>query len=292
MNIKQFTKEIKGLKKEDLGYTIYDYHKDLVAEYIAKLKPKNANLFIPLWEVMSKPKFLKATKWMMKEYKGDIDMGIAILFGAMIDWYRKVENHDDEIIGEYAVLIKKILKPRVKEVSNKLDISPDLVQELLVIAPSSEYISSPKFVGVYSRKMIQKLYAFAGQNKTTLDALGITDSKSLRKLFQNIFGKELVGAIAVEILLERKEHLKTLNKTQQSLWNLLTEFSLEVIEKMDKDERKEALQSFCSRRFNDSKRDTDSARRISFLTISEEFYPKTTALAKKMSKNEEVAKWL
>ena len=75
--------------------------------------------------------------------------------------------------------------------------------------------------------------------------------------------------------------MKNFNENQTAVWNMLTDFALEVIENQDKEHIVELVEYYCSRRKSDAERNRDSARRISLNHVDAEKY---TKLAKRIAK--------
>jgi hypothetical protein len=128
--------------------------------------------------------------------------------------------------------------------------------------------------------MLRKIYILTGEKELNLDS-----TKKIRGLFQKLFGKKLIDVVAVNVLLEKKEYMKNFNENQTAVWNMLTDFALDVIEKQDKEHIVELVEYYCNRRKSDSERNRDSARRISLNNIDVEKYPKTAKRIAKFTKN-------
>lgn len=290
---------IKGLKpnkmkKDALAKYIFDNQADIVAFYISKgFNKKFANLINSLYAKMGNAKFPEALKIILKKAKKDdeiyLDPGFAVIINGYLEYAHRAENANEltDIFDEYYDIIDRILKKRAKKLASDLDIDAEIIKELLVIAPSKEYISNDKYVGLYSQKMLRKLYILA---QDTNRELGISTTKQVRKLFKKIFGEKLIDLIAVHVLLEKKEFIKGYNEAQLAVWNLMTAFALETIEKQDKKHISELLKYYASRRMNDERKQRDAARRISIATVNAEEYPR---IAKVVSKTpDKIAKYL
>lgn len=290
---------IKGLKfkKKDAGTIAGEiaYNQDALIDFYIKEahRAKNADLKNELFTKMKHPKFLKALTKMIKAGKDDPDKGLSIGFTVIIaglieKWTPETEE-EKEIHAKYCEIVKKLLKKRVKEVNKKLDLNPQIIEELLLIAPTVDYMSNDKFVGIYSQKMLRKLYAIAAKQD-----IGLSDTKQVKTLFKNLFRKDLLDLIAINILLEKKEYSKNFNDQQTALWNLMTTFACEFIEKEDKGHIYELVKYYCRRRHNDFKNNRDGARRINLGYVEAEQYPKFAKVIEKFKKKEKenVVKYL
>jgi len=290
MAVKDFLKEwkpkaLKEMSKDDRTALLYDYLPELVQFYVKK-GHNRVDEVNQLFDRMQNRKFAKTLLRILKTPEhSPVDLALATLIYDFME--RRHQNLDEELMGLYTEAVDKILKKRVKKLSKKLGLSKDLLKELLVVVAEPDAISDPKFVGIYVHRMLRKLYALAKDND-----LGLENVKSVRKLFKALFGEELLNHIAVNVLLERKEHLRNYNENQQAVWNLLTDFALETLEENKKSEIRELLEMYVQRRAKDAEKQRDAARRIQFASISEEDYPKIYAAYEKLSKKEKYAQYL
>ena len=285
--VKDFIKElkIKKMKTSEIAALIADNQKDLIDFYIKEShRAKNAELKKELFAKMMNEKFPKALKKIIKGAKENgegLDCGFAVIIGGLIETNSDNELLTDEIIVAYTDIVNKLLTPRAKKISKKVGIDKDIVKELLIITPDKEYISAPKFVGIYSQRMLRKLYYIATERE-----LNLTETSQIEILFKNLFGKKLVDLIAVNILLEKKEYIKNFNEKQLTVWNLMTKFALEYINGQSKDHIIELLEWYCGRRRTDANNNRDIARRIELRgNVDAETYPKLAKCIAKLEKN-------
>lgn len=298
------------MKKDELAKIIFENQADIIAFYVKKGHDKRFKPTINLlWEKMSHKKFPAALKLIIKRSKKEeeifLDPGFAVIINGYYEHLRvtKKDSCDDltDIMSEYYDIIDSLLKKRSKKIGEAVDVAPDVIKELLVIAPSKDYISSDKFVGVYSQKMLRKLYMLAEPADSDI---GLTTTKQVRKMFKKLFGEKLLDLIAMHILLEKKEFISKYNERQIAVWNLMTDFALETLESQKKDHIIELLKYYAVRRMDAERKmrgnksengDTqhksgncdeimDAARRISLTTIPAEDYPKIAKAVSKSSK--------
>lgn len=290
---------VKGLKpnkmkKDEVAKYIFENQSDIVAYYIKKSYSKKfMGPINDLFKRMTHKKVPAALKLILKRAKKEdeiyLDPGFAVIINGFLEWVHRTDEANDlsEIIDEYYEVVDAILKKRAKKLGDSLDIDPDVIKEVLVIAPSKDYISDDKFVGYYSQKMLRKLYILASD---TEKEVGITSTKQVRKLFKKLFGENLIDVIAVHVLLEKKEFIKNYNDKQMALWNIMTAFALETIEKQEKKHIAELLRYYAQRRANDDRKQRDAARRVSLVGINAEEYPRIAKVVAKMP--EKVTKYL
>lgn len=281
--MKDFIVNLKPKKMDvsDLAYMIDENQKDLVDFYVKHgFKMKNAETINMLYEKMLNPKFVKALKKVAKNGEEGswtgLDYGFIMIINGFIEKCHNNEKMTDELLTKYTDIINKVLEFKIKKISKTVDIDKDVVKELLVVVPDKACVNNERAVGFYTAKMLRKMYIIAAQKD-----LGLDDTKKIKNLFKKLFGKKLIDVVAVNVLLEKKEYMKNFNENQTTMWNLITDFALEVIENQDKEHIVELVEYYCNRRKSDFERNRDSARRISLNNIDSEKYPK---LAKRISK--------
>ncbi len=235
---------------------------------------------------MQNPKFAKALLRLTKTQDDyPVALGTATIIADFLE--KRHRDLDEEIVEQYSTAVDRILKKRIKKLTKKLGLETDLIKELLVVVSEPEAISDPRFVGIYVNRILRKLYALAKDNE-----LGLEDVKTVKKLFKAIFGEDLLNDVAINVLLERRDIIRNFNENQKAMWNLMTNFALDVLESNKKKELKEFIEYYVMRRAKDASKQRDSARRIQFAQISEEDYPKLHAVAEKLSEKEKFAEYL
>lgn len=284
MSIKELIKEFKPKKMNgDEIRDILESNQNEIVDFVIKdaHKQKFAELANELYIKLTNKKVAKALKKISKSEEG-LDCGFAVVIANM---FEKVHGMQDveiepEVNEIYIGIIDKVLKSRIKDVNKKLELDPEVIKELLIITPDVGYISSPKFVSFYSQKMLRKLYMLANDKD-----INITEAKQVKKLFGKLFGKDLLDVIAIHILLEKKEFMKNFKANQTALWNVMTTFALETIEKQDKEHIVELLEYYCELRKKNAQNNRDGARRIQLAEINVEEYPRIAKGIKYIKKN-------
>lgn len=291
MELRDFLEETKKpgkLEKAELLGIIIEYQDDLIDFYIKKAhQQKSAELFNKLFERLEHKKMIKAIKSGVKD--GSISIGFVSVIAGLIEKLTRSEDAEEhaEVVAQYTEIATKLLKKRINKLSKSLELEPEVLLELLFVVPDKKYISDEKYIGIYSQKMLRKLYIYSA-NKDT----GINDTTKIKKLFKKLLGENLLDVIAVNILLEKKEYIKNLNERQTAMWNLMTKFALETIEAQDKEHITELIEYYVRRRHNDFKKKRDAARRIQLTSVNAEDYPRLAKRVSKMSKDEEISKYL
>jgi len=237
--MKNFIKEtskMKKMKTSELAAIIDDHQEEMINFCVNEgFKVKNQNIMKELHNRMFSEKFPKALNKIIKAGKKNDDhnglnIGFVVIIAGFIEKNHASEDFNEDMMSNYSDIINELLKSRVKKIKKKVDVDENIIKELLLITPDVEYISSEKFVGIYSQKMLRKLYIMA-QNRN----IGLENTEQVTKLFKALFGKKLLDLIAINILLEKKEYMKNFNEDQIKVWNLMSAFALEYINNEDKD---------------------------------------------------------
>lgn len=290
MSVKEFlkewkTKKVKEMDKDDRTLLLYENIPTIVEFYIKK-GHKEQELVNKLFDRMEAKVFAKTLLRILKTVdETPVDLGMATVIADFLE--KRGKNLEEDLNELYTKAIDKILKTRIKKLHKKLGLDKDLLKELLVVVADKDAISDDRYVGIYVQRMTRKLYAIAKENE-----LGLNDTKTIKKLFKSLFHKELLNSIAVNILLERKDMVRSFNENQLAIWNALTNFALDTIEKNKKKEIKELIEYYVVRRAKDAEKGRDSARRIQFAQISEEEYPKIYTVYEKLSEKEKYSRFL
>ena len=290
-NVKEFLKSwtdknLKKMDKDDVTYLLYDNIPSIVSFYIKKGHQDQESVKT-LFDRMEGKKFSKTLLRILKTQKETpVELGMAVIVSDFLE--RRHEKVDQEIIDAFGTVVNKILKKRLKKVSEKTGLDPEVVRELLVVVPDKDVISDKKFVGIYVNKITRKLYAMAKESDDPI----IADSKGVKKLFKQIFGEDMLNSIAINLLLERKEFIKSFNEKQQAVWNLLSTYALDSLESNKKKDIKELLGYYISRRLKDSEKNRDGARRIQISQIAKDSYPKITSVVEELSEKDKFKKFL
>lgn len=279
-------KKNKGESKKDAVKSaakyIFDNQADIIDFYIKKsYNQKFKNIVGALFDKMSDERFAEALMYIMKKAKKDVkegvedpaylDPGFAVIINGYLEWAHRQENKNElsDLFDMYFEIIRKLLKKKSEKIAKKVGIDDAIVRELLVFAPSKDYISSDKYVGIYSQNMLYKLYVLA-QERSAED-IGLTETKQVKKLFKSIFGEKLLDLIAVHVLLEKRARMKPYNEDQLTIWNLMTRFALEVVDSQDKKHIGRLLKLYIMRRKNDERNNRDAARRINLNGLSADY---------------------
>lgn len=266
---------------------VYDTHNLLVDFYIHK-GFKARKEVSEIFEVMNNKKYAKSLVKLLKSKEKDmeINIGLVTLISDFID--NKSADISEEVAELYNEAIDLILKKRIKKVTKKIEnINPIVVKNLLVVVPDPGVVGDNHSLGFAVRKVLKRLYAMAKSNDLQLET-----PEKVYALFAQLFGEERNNYVAVNILLERKEYIRNFNESQLVVWNLLTNFALEVLEAHKKKALKEVIEYYIMRRTKDAKKNNDAARRIQFAQLSPEDFPTILKVVEKLKKDDNYKDYL
>lgn len=301
MNLKDFLRETKPkhfdeMSSEDRMYVIYDALPAVIQDYTKKgykLQNEKEELFDRL---MTK-KFLKAIQKIVKK-KMDVEPGLAMIISDFLEkrFHKIKEEYGDDagdFIASYAKIVEKVLKPRVKDLlkATKTEVTPNVkyfFQEFLCTVPEPGSVSSPRFVGIYVNRIANKMYRMSNQDRheaTETDPVVFTlpDTKTVRKLFAELFGKEILNYVAVALLLENSERASRFTEEQMDTWNGLTAFALDQLESNKKGEIS-AMFDFYDKRREQIKEKGHGGERVDLSSLSADDYPKLVKVLTKRRK--------
>lgn len=281
-------KKAKKWDKEQRAENLYS-HLGKITEFFLK-RSHNAKFrdqLNDILDVMATKQFSKAIKTIVSNKKDyPVHLSLATIITTVLERrYDKLEEESREIMQS---AVEKILKKRAKEVSKETGIDQSIATDLLIAVPEPESVHDTKFIGIYVRNVLRRIYA-----NSENDLNGLDSSKKFREVMASLFGKENLPLVAVATLLERKDTVRKFNPTQLEAWNHLTKFSLDVIEKLKKKEIQELLvERYVERRKDEAEKGNDNSRRIQLTTVTEEDHPRIHAAVAKLSEKEKYKKYL
>jgi len=285
------TKKINKMKTAHLMEEIYRCQADIITFYTRKRR-KSPKELDALYNRMSNEKFVKALKKIVKSDELELNPWFVVVITGFTTYAMHLpedEKVSDEIMEDYSKIITKLLKKDVSKIIKKYNVSEEEVYNILIEAPTTEFIDEPKYIIPYAQRMFRKLYMRAKDEDVVFTA------KTLRKVVKDVYGKEYVEYFALAALLERKDNIKQFNERQLAVWNMITDFALSYVEKQNKDDIKDFIITYAKRRESDAKREKSVAvRRLEFSSINTEDYPKLRSVTDKLknSKKNNIAEFI
>ncbi|MMZ42352.1 hypothetical protein D1872_38730 [compost metagenome] len=278
-------KNVKEMEKDERTRTLFDYI-PLIVEFYTRQGHKRQDEVKQLFDRMEDKKFLKNLMRILKTLEENpVDLALTTVISDFLT--SRGNKLDEEFIDGYTNAVTKLLKERTKYVVEKTGISKDLAQELLVIVPEPEVTVEGRFVPLYVSKVLNKLYGLSRDERVNLG-----DSKTIKKIVKALFGKDEIENVALIILMEYRDKHSRFTDEQKVVWGQLTTFALDTIEKKDKADVKDILESYVDRRIRDEKKGRDRPRRIQFEAVNEEDYPKIRKAVSKLKEKDRNAKYL
>lgn len=280
-------KKAQKMSKEERIESVYSNLSGITRFYLTKShNPKFNDQYNELLDVMAQPKFIKAIKGILK---GDYETNVSLAPILAALYERRHKSIDEESAQIIQDCISKILKKRIKEVTDATGINKDLATDLLIAIPEPEYVHKVEMIGIYVRAVTKRIYINCAEEVVDV----IKETKSAKKLFNALFGKGTAVRIAMALLLERKDTIKNATNTQLEAWNLLTAYALDVIEKGSKKEIKAALKElYIEARKADHEKGRDVARRIVLTSVSDEDYPNIAAAVSDLAEKDKYKQFL
>ena len=271
--IRQFTdkKELKGASKQQLADSIFADQEEVVNFQLRK-SFKDRETRDVLYEIMVSKPFIKGFKEFVKNKHDEYDVSPvwSIIISELLG--NKFESLDEDVVATYDKIVAKLLKPQVKALASKAGISREVATELLVVAPCKEISENHKVTNIYVTKVLRKLYMVANEVDLKLT------STQLKDIFKFIFEKDVLGEVAITILLERKTTISGFSESQLRVWNLVTSYALDILTKRRSD-ISELLGKYYA--IKNSSKGNDGARRINLEQLPQEDYPKLYKAMKK-----------
>lgn len=296
MSVKEFIqtwngKDIKDYSKDEKMFDVQDNMVNIVEFYVTKgHNKKHADTMNKLFNVLSSERFMSTVEKMSKK-KSEYPLipEIAIVFSDLVD--KRGKELGEEKVEFYVGIVDKLLKPRVKEIAEKVQLPKELITETLVVLPEVELVNE-RFVPIYVNKALRKMYVLANiLGKETIENMSVKD---LKKLFKQVFGKENFNAVLLAIATERRDFVRNFNEVQLLMWSKLSELLLTELSDMKKKSLKNFILDYIDKREFAANKNNDYARRIDFLGLeNEEGMEKVYKAAKKIvEKDSKLEKFL
>lgn len=198
---------------------------------------------------------------------------------------------DDEAYPIYYDLAIDLLRSRIDKMVTKADIDEQLAINLLLIVPRPDIVLRDNIVGIYTNRIVRRMYSYS-YNKEEYKGLP-EDTKSLKKIFTMLFGKDRLPEVVTSIALEKRPvQNNNQSESYNKLYALLTNFVVEYYEGLKPKVLKDQLLNFVDRRHKDRENKRDGSRRLQVNTLAKGDYPNIHKVVKKLKKREDFAELL
>jgi hypothetical protein len=241
-------------------------------------------------------KLANVFKTMDKE--GTLDSEGPVIASMIFEVLEKNRNKFRDTEDEYLIMVDKLLKPRVTELSDSMKKkhrpSKTILREIALVIPTEEMVRSMTNLNALVATVNSKLYVQAEEwFKKGKDEESSEESqfsiKGITKLFEAIYGEENINKVAIACLLEKRSIYNNIKSAEgKELWNEITNFALETLNDIDnvKDIDK-LLGSYTYTRFLEY--ETDSGRRVILKDVDEDEYKTLAKSIKALCRDEKIA---
>lgn len=301
MSPKKFKKEnkyrledcSKKEKKQVLKDIKREYYDELVELLPATLKfaiscghhRDNAEAMEKIYEKLFDAGFVK---YLYKEIKDGADItNINVLPALVTSFISKVKRDQPEKAELFATeelhdLLNIIFKKKIKKMTKK-GIPEKQAFDYLSILPNVEVLAKGAYY--YTARLFTAMYEYAASEEVDFERI-------MKILFKTEDEDKDLSALDLFILLERKDKITNFNDGQKALFNKITNWALEDIEKHKTSDVERIIRTYINRRMEDAKNNKDSNRRIYLSSVSETEYPKIFKVINSLSENETFKKYL
>lgn len=262
-----------------------------------KNSPQTTEKVSKLYDIMTKPKTMRALADMIQEYEPQsFDRTQATFMWSIcnmaikdnndriteLDKQKKdgdISNRDykdlSDKIDEYTTyierlikMVQKIVKKDAKRLSKETNLPRHICATALYNAPDPKYIDRYK-IGYYTNNLLNTVYA------DVVNFGDFEDNVKWRPYFKEIFGKDNVAEVATFILLEGVHRIDKYKNSSQvrACWDSLTGFALKELNDAPDSIRSHMLELYIKRidkMFSNGSFDL----RVNLLTLDEIDFPK------------------
>ena len=253
-------KTIKKTKKaaylELLGSNIGTLCAELEKFYLSKKGSKVFDDREDIIEVFCNEKFCRTVCKVCKEMK-DSKNGIPeIIVVAISDMFVNGDKMfmEPEICKKYMKVVDMYKGKEIRKLAKKLDLSKDEKPKTQALAL---ILTSFRVKRLNGKISLRRALSFLG----LIYDMNDVSEKTVKKILKECYGKDLSYILGIAL---NEKYIK-----DNENFSVVTNAILEVIEKMDRDDRNELLKKYAKRR---RERNNNVPRRLNLLSINEEDY--------------------
>jgi len=188
---------------------------------------------------------------------------------------REAESKQDQV-RKYAEIVERlndallsIVKKDAKKLAKETGLPKAVCKMALKQVPDPCFINNPK-VGVYLNTVLANMYQMIDHRDTDLDDV------DWKLFFDTLFGKESRYEVASFILLETNKHIESLSsKKVRKVWDSLTAFALDTLDRADNNSREHVLEVYI-KRLARALENGEHEVRVDLRSLSESAYPNLT----------------
>ena len=299
-------RQYKKMNKDEGYNTFLQELPDLVKYYFRNLIVGKEELAVLHERMASLKHYARYVKHACKtEERNPFPDGFSFILIEFIQKFsEKAENVDEDddlqkVLDIYSKALEKMCKKTAKNISKELDIPKSIAIDLAVIYPGDALNKHNAWV--FNRELVRRLFQLqkfccvtetAEASKTAdgkkseiksvdsrYEAFDFANKKLIKKLFKGFFGKdeEILERVYSNLALEKVAITKHYTESQKKLWDTISEWLVEAIEKLPIKSVKRILDFYIQKRNRDN--DTDSKRRLTLSEIKYDDAPKIVTLS-------------
>lgn len=189
----------------------------------------------------------------------------------------RAEKKDNmEVINKYAMLVSelndqcnKIVAHDAKTLERSTGLPREIARSILKCVPEKKFIEKFK-VSTFTNIVLNELYANVNEWGEEISEV------DWKPFFKELFGSENTLDVATFILLEGRHRIKGFNgKSLDYVWESLTKYALETLDKADLNSRNQMIELYIKRLAKMCKNGTFDVR-VDLLSLSEKKFPNLT----------------
>lgn len=294
-NMKEFVKtwsnkkELKNLTKEERIDYMYNSLDDIVDFFLFK-RFKEKETISKLYDAMENPKFYKTLKKVIKicQEENTPDASICIVIQDFLT--TRKESLVLETLDAYKQIMVKLIEKPVKKISKETSLNAAQALKIVSNIPSKRIVRNAKYVKRYVQTIENNLFYLVTDEKDPLDVEAFGTS-TIRFIVKTLMEKEFQEEVVLSICLDKKSIIENFTEGQFKIWNTFSDYALEYMENMNKEDLVDLLIRYCKEREHDYKEHRDTIRRFNFKELPKEDYKKIYKACKFLIKNDENGKF-
>lgn len=309
-------KTLKKLPKRDAYEAVLREMEDLVEFYFRNYTKQDVKDSIYA-RMTSKKHYARYIKHALKENENPFPDGFSFILVEFLSKYG-AQALENEELGEcceiYGQALDKMNKTRAKHMAKDLDCPKDVAMEFALIYPGR--ILSKHNAWIFSHALGYRLAQVqrrcapvevqkpeAPKTSTTrkrtvaqtpakevptmediqkLTNFNCADEKFIKNLYKGFFGRDedVLIRVYANLFLDKASGREKLDANQKAVWDAVTTFVLNRVEKLPLKQIKNVVDMVTQKRARDSHKESDQKRRIVLSELKYEEYPKLVTVLK------------
>jgi len=265
------TKTLKKINRDELVDELDGNMKEFKSNLFKYFQQGYSKLFEDIddiADVFLNNKFARALTDICKD-EGDIDPLLVFTISEL--HLKKVFQDDEKVLKRYLQVIADSEEDRIKKLRKVLKVSN--LDALLIILLAQSYKGCPR------RFMRDRTYQFLNvlYEAVASEELGYKD---VEKAIKIVHGRNM-EEFMLTVLLEKAQNRNNLDDLEKEGFDLVTEWALKTMNKMDNDERRSILKEYTKAR----RQNAHVKRRINFMQLDGEEYRRIKLTVDRLVRN-------